>query len=70
VHSFADMLAIFASWVGLKLAERPHTKRFPFGLYRAETLAALLVSALILLAGVHLFLESAGGLSRRSSSSA
>lgn len=27
VHSFADTLAIFASWVGLKLAERPPTSR-------------------------------------------
>jgi len=44
VHSFADTLAIFASWVGLKLAERPPTKRFPFGLYRAENLAALVVA--------------------------
>ncbi|MBN1669766.1 MAG: cation diffusion facilitator family transporter [Kiritimatiellae bacterium] len=62
VHSFADSLAIFASWIGLKLAERAPTKRFPFGLYRAETLAALLVSALLLLAGGHLLLESARGL--------
>ena len=58
VHSFADTLAIFASWVGLKLAERPPTKRFPFGLYRAETMAALLVSSLLLLAGGHLLIES------------
>lgn len=62
VHSFADTLAIFASWVGLKLAERPPSKRFPFGLYRAETLAALLVSAFLLMAGGHLLCESIQGL--------
>ena len=62
VHSFADTLAIFASWVGLKLAERPPTKRFPFGLYRTETLAALLVSVFLLLAGGHLLKESVQGL--------
>lgn len=62
VHSLADMLAIFASWVGLKLAERPATKRFPFGLYRAETLATLLVSALILFAGLNLLVEAARAL--------
>jgi len=62
VHSLADTLAIFASWVGLKLAERPPSKRFPFGLYRAETLAALLVSVLLLMAGGHLLVESAQGL--------
>lgn len=65
VHSFADTLAIFASWIGIKLAERPPTARFPFGFYRAETLASLLVSALILLAGVHILIESIQGLVRR-----
>jgi cation diffusion facilitator family transporter len=62
VHSLADMVAIFASWIGLKLAERPPTKRFPFGLYRAETLATLLVSGLILFAGVSLLAGSVKGL--------
>ena len=62
VHSFADTLAIFASWVGLKLAERPPTKRFPFGLYRAENLAAFFVSLFLLLAGGHLLIESVQGL--------
>jgi cation diffusion facilitator family transporter len=65
VHSLADMLAIFASWIGLKLAERPPTKRFPFGFYRAETLASLLVSTLILAAGVRLLVESVNGLAGR-----
>ena len=62
VHSAADTLAIAASWVGLKLAERPPTKRFPFGLYRAESLASLLVSILLLLAGAHLLAEGIQGL--------
>ncbi len=62
VHSGADTLAIFASWLGLKLAERPPTKQFPFGLYRAETLASLVVSAFILIAGIKLLIESVSGL--------
>jgi len=62
VHSGADVLAIFASWLGLKLAERPATRRFPFGMYRAETLASLAVSVVILVAGIHLLYESASRL--------
>lgn len=58
VHSGADALAIFASWVGLKLADRPPTRRFPFGLYRAETLAAVVASAVIIFAGIQLLLSS------------
>lgn len=65
LHSAADTLAIFASWMGLKLADRKPTQRFPFGLYRAETLASLLVSAIILAAGVTLLIESVSGLLAR-----
>lgn len=62
VHSGADVLAIFASWVGLKLASRPPTKKFPFGLYRAETLACLVVAAIIAGVGVGLLIESISAL--------
>jgi cation diffusion facilitator family transporter len=58
VHSAADTLAIIASWVGLKFAERPPNKRFPFGLYRAETLASLAVAVVITVAGLELLKES------------
>ena len=64
VHSGADALAIFASWLGLRLADRSPTNRFPFGLYRAETLAALVVSVVILTAGIGLLTETVPGLVR------
>jgi len=64
VHSLADAIAIFAAWLGLKLAERPATERFPFGLYRAETLATLIVAGVIFFAGLHLLIDSVGGLMR------
>ena len=64
VHSGADTVAILASWIGLKLAARPPTKRFPFGLYRVETLASLVVSAVIAFAGVELLLAAVRGLMR------
>jgi cation diffusion facilitator family transporter len=62
VHSAADALAIFASWVGLQLAGRAPTRRFPFGLYRTEALATLIAATLILLAGAELLTTSAGAL--------
>jgi len=57
VHTAADALAIFASWFGLKIATRKATHKFPYGFYKAETLATLLVSAIIIYAAVELFLE-------------
>jgi len=70
LHSAADTLAISACWLGLHLASRRPTERFPFGLYRAETLASLVVSAIILAAGVDLLVGSISGLTSRESAPA
>lgn len=51
LHSGADVLAISASWVGLRLIQKKATTKFPFGYYKAENLAALFISLLILYAG-------------------
>ena len=56
-HSGADILINFTSLLGLWLASRKKTSRFPFGLYRAETLACLLMSGLIILVGFEIFKE-------------
>lgn len=53
-HSGADVLAISASGFGLWLATRKKSTRFPYGLYRAETLATLLIGGGIAWAGVEL----------------
>ncbi|MFW6107415.1 MAG: cation diffusion facilitator family transporter [bacterium] len=70
LHSAADTLAIFASWLGLRLASRKPTQRFPFGLYRAETLASLVVSAIILVAGLDLLVDSVAALASQADSPA
>lgn len=57
VHTLADLLAILASWFGLTLALRSPTERFPYGYYRAETLAALVASAVIAFMGIGLLHE-------------
>lgn len=56
-HSGADLLAIFASFFGLWLAARKKSERFPYGLYKAETLVTFLVGGLIVWAGWGLLLE-------------
>ena len=57
IHSGSDVVAIFASWLGLRLAERKPTETFPYGFYKAETLATLLISGFILYAGFELLIE-------------
>lgn len=53
-HSAADTVAIFASAFGLWLASRKKSTRFPYGLYKAETLVTLIIGALIFWAGIEL----------------
>lgn len=57
VHSAADLMTHAASGFGLWIAARGKTDTFPYGLYRAETLATLVVGILITLAGAGLFRE-------------
>ena len=56
-HSGADLLAIFAAWFGLWLASKKKTKRFPYGLYKAETLVTLIVGGLITWVGLEILIE-------------
>jgi len=56
-HSVADLLAIFASAFGLWLASRKKSAKFPYGLYKAETLVTFVIGGLILWAGVEIFKE-------------
>ena len=56
-HSGADILINLSSLVGLILASKKKSNKFPYGLYRAETIACLLIGALILGIGIELFKE-------------
>jgi len=58
VNSFSDIFASLAVYFGLKLSQKKATKQFPYGYYKAETLASLLVSVLIVVAGIEIFIES------------
>lgn len=54
-HSGADLLAIFASGFGLWLASKKKSRRFPYGLYKAETLVTFIIGLLIVWAGIEIF---------------
>ncbi|MEA1928783.1 MAG: cation diffusion facilitator family transporter [Candidatus Auribacterota bacterium] len=56
-HSGADVLAIFASGFGLWLASRKKSARFPYGLYKAETMVSLIIGGLIVWAGIKILLD-------------
>ncbi len=48
LDSISDMISMVASWIGFKIAQRKPSKRFPYGYYKAESIASLFASLLIL----------------------
>jgi cation diffusion facilitator family transporter len=57
VHSGADSITSFASWFGLKIAQKKPTEHFQYGYYKAENFATLVVSGFIFYAAIGLMLE-------------
>ncbi len=58
VHSFSDVLAIFASWFGLKIAAKKPDEKFKYGYYKAENLATLVVIGFLFYAAYEVFISS------------
>ena len=67
VHSASDLVSVVASWFGLKIAGKRADERFPYGYYKAENLATVVVSFLILFAFWHIFSEGVAALKTLSS---
>ena len=57
LHSGADLVSNFAAGFGLWLASRKKTVKFPYGLYRAETLACFVIGGFIVFAGIEILKE-------------
>jgi len=57
LHSGADLLSNFTAGFGLWLASRQKTAKFPYGLYKAETLACFVIGGFIVFAGIEIFRE-------------
>jgi len=66
VHTGADSITTFVSWLGLRVAERKPTEKFHYGYYKAENIATLIICIFILFAGYELIIESYSKLSKLS----
>ena len=58
IDSFSDVFSSIAVWAGLRIAKKKPTERFPYGYYKAETLALLVVSLIIVASSILIMLES------------
>lgn len=59
VNNLTDALSSIITIIGVKLAKRPPDKKHPFGHGRIEYLSAMIISAIVLSAGVMSLIESA-----------
>ncbi len=57
LHNVTDSMASFASWFGLRISQKKASEKFPYGYYKAESLATLFVSIFILYAAFELLTE-------------
>jgi cation diffusion facilitator family transporter len=58
LSSFADLLALFAAFLGLKISTKSADKGFSYGYYKVETFASLFVSLIIVYLGAEIFIKS------------
>ncbi len=61
-HMFTDVAALLMAFAAMTLADRSATKRYTFGFYRAEILAAFVNAQLLLLIGAYILYEAYGRL--------
>lgn len=55
IHSFSDLISSSAAYIGLKIAQRKPTEKFPYGYYKAESFALLIISLVIIVTGIGIF---------------
>lgn len=48
LHNFSDGVAIIISYIALRLSQKPHNSQYTFGLKRAQILAAIINSSVLL----------------------
>ena len=68
IHSGTDILSSVVTYLGVKTAEKPADKEHPYGHYRSETIAGLVVVFLLFLSAVWIIYEGSLGIIKNESS--
>ena len=58
IHSAMDVLSSGISFIGIKIAKKPVDKKHPYGHYKFEVLAGLIITIILFLTGVFLVYDS------------
>ncbi|MFC4766875.1 cation diffusion facilitator family transporter [Effusibacillus consociatus] len=63
VNNATDIIGSVAVLIGLKVARKPPDENHPYGHYRAETIASLIASLIMVAVGVQVLVQAVGSLS-------
>ena len=58
-HTVMDIFGSAVVWLGLRLSLREPTDRFPYGLYKAESICTLIVCIIMIITATEIMLDSA-----------
>ena len=58
IDSFSDVFSSAAVWAGLNIAKKKPTERFPYGYFKAETFALLMVALILIASSILIIWES------------
>jgi cation diffusion facilitator family transporter len=58
IHSFSDIVASLAVFIGIRLSQRKPDEMFPYGYYKIESFASLIISVIIVVTGIEIAVES------------
>jgi len=58
LHNFSDGVAVVISYIAIRLNQKPKTQHYTFGLKRAQIIAAIINSAVLVGISIYLFIES------------
>jgi len=58
LHSGVDILSSAISFVGIKIAKKPVDKKHPYGYYKFEVMAGLIITIILFLTGLLIVREA------------
>jgi cation diffusion facilitator family transporter len=58
VHSFMDVFASATSYFGIRLSQKPADQKHPYGHYKFEVLAGIIITVILLITGIGIIYES------------
>jgi len=58
IHSLMDVFSSFISYIGIKISKKPQDKKHPYGYYKFEVLAGLIITIILFLTGLTILYEA------------